>query len=69
MRYPFEEKEKTVMANQDQKKSPARESAERERKRKHEEEDNLEEGLEDTFPASDPVSATQPKKHKTNGER
>ena len=29
----------------------------------------LDEALEDTFPASDPVSATQPKKHKTNGER
>jgi hypothetical protein len=39
--------------------SPAVRSYEREKRRK-EDEDELEEGLEDTFPASDPVSVTQP---------
>jgi hypothetical protein len=43
------------------KKSPAVRSYEKEKHRK-EKEDELEEGLEDTFPASDPVSVTQPSK-------
>ena len=46
----------------DTKKSPAVKSLEREKRRqKHEadvREEELEEGLEDTFPASDPVSVT-----------
>ena len=46
----------------DEKKSPAVKSLEREKRRqKHEadvREEELEEGLEDTFPASDPVSVT-----------
>jgi hypothetical protein len=41
------------------KKSSAVRSYEKEKRRK-EDEDELEEGLEDTFPASDPVSVTQP---------
>jgi|EndMetStandDraft_9_1072997.scaffolds.fasta_scaffold2404990_1 hypothetical protein len=49
-------------------KSPAVESIEREREHAgqiaHAVEDELEEGLEDTFPASDPVSAVS-----TGGER
>ena len=42
-----------------EKKSPAVKSLEEER-RHPASEDELEEGLEDTFPASDPVSATEP---------
>ena len=46
----------------EKKKSPAVKSLEREKRRqKHEadvREEELEEGLEDTFPASDPVSVT-----------
>jgi len=45
----------------------AREAQERDRRRKEREEkrkrtldDNLERGLEETFPASDPVAVTQP---------
>lgn len=41
------------------KKSAAVRSYEKEKRRK-ENEDELDEGLEDTFPASDPVSVTQP---------
>jgi hypothetical protein len=41
------------------KKSAAVRSYEKEKRRKENEEE-LEEGLEDTFPASDPVSVTQP---------
>jgi len=42
------------------KKSPAVRSLERERRRraKKDKEEQLDEGLEDTFPASDPVSVT-----------
>jgi hypothetical protein len=40
-------------------KSAAVRSYEKEKRRK-ENEDELDEGLEDTFPASDPVSVTQP---------
>ncbi|MGN6468776.1 MAG: hypothetical protein ACTHLC_04245 [Rhizobiaceae bacterium] len=43
------------------KKSPAVRSYEKEKRRKEDQEE-LEEGLEDTFPASDPVSVTQPSK-------
>ncbi|MDN5926262.1 MAG: hypothetical protein L0I29_04225 [Hyphomicrobiales bacterium] len=43
------------------KKSAAVRSYEKE-KRLKENEDELDEGLEDTFPASDPVSVTQPSK-------
>ena len=43
-----------------ERKSPAVRSLEREEKRKPSPEDELEEGLEDTFPASDPVSVTEP---------
>jgi hypothetical protein len=43
------------------KKSAAVRSYEKEKRRKENEEE-LEEGLEDTFPASDPVSVTQPSK-------
>jgi hypothetical protein len=43
------------------KKSAAVRSYEKEKRRK-ENEDELDEGLEDTFPASDPVSVTQPSK-------
>jgi hypothetical protein len=42
------------------KKSPAVRSLEKEERKKAEHEDELEEGLEDTFPASDPVSVTEP---------
>jgi hypothetical protein len=56
------------MNDSEKTKNPAKESLEDERKRQ-ETDDNLEEGLEDTFPASDPVSATQPKKHKGNGDK
>jgi hypothetical protein len=42
------------------KKSPAVRSLEKEERRKAGREDELEEGLEDTFPASDPVSVTEP---------
>jgi hypothetical protein len=41
------------------KKSAAVRSYEKEKRRKEDEEE-LDEGLEDTFPASDPVSVTQP---------
>lgn len=41
------------------------ESAEHAQKADKEMHSKLEKGLEDTFPASDPVSATQPKKSKT----
>ena len=41
------------------KKSDAVRSYEKEKRRKEDQEE-LEEGLEDTFPASDPVSVTQP---------
>ncbi len=41
------------------KESPAVRSYEKEKRRKENEEE-LEEGLEDTFPASDPVSVTSP---------
>jgi hypothetical protein len=43
------------------KQSAAVRSYEKEKRRKENEEE-LEEGLEDTFPASDPVSVTQPSK-------
>lgn len=39
-------------------KSPAARSLEREKRKKDLLEEELEEGLEDTFPASDPVSVT-----------
>jgi hypothetical protein len=46
----------------DAKKSPAVKSLEREQRRQNQDadkrEEELEEGLEDTFPASDPVSVT-----------
>jgi hypothetical protein len=41
-------------------KSPAVRSLEQERRDDALKEEELEEGLEDTFPASDPVSVTQP---------
>jgi hypothetical protein len=41
-------------------KSPAVRSLERENRAKTSAEEELEEGLEDTFPASDPVSVTEP---------
>lgn len=41
-------------------KSPAVRSMEREKRDKALDEEQLEEGLEDTFPASDPVSVTSP---------
>lgn len=37
-------------------------SDEKMRHRKEREEESLEKGLEDTFPASDPVAVTQPRK-------
>jgi hypothetical protein len=40
-------------------KSAAVRSLEREQRRKADREEELEEGLEDTFPASDPVSVTE----------
>ena len=43
-------------------KSPAVRSLEKEERKKAGRKDELEEGLEDTFPASDPVSVTQPSK-------
>lgn len=46
-------------ADKPKKESPAVRSYEREKRRK-ENENELEEGLEDTFPASDPVSVTSP---------
>jgi hypothetical protein len=42
------------------KKSPAVRSLEKEERGKAGREDELDEGLEDTFPASDPVSVTEP---------
>ncbi|MCV0393940.1 MAG: hypothetical protein K5872_19740 [Rhizobiaceae bacterium] len=42
---------------------------ERERRKRQEEEDELEEGLEDTFPASDPVSPTSSTKSGGPGKR
>lgn len=42
------------------KKSPAVRSLEQEERNKARREEQLEEGLEDTFPASDPVSVTEP---------
>ncbi len=57
-------------------KSPAVRSMEREKRDKALDEEQLEEGLEDTFPASDPVSVTSPsipgeprKKPAKDGER
>ena len=41
-------------------KSPAVRSLEKEERQKVKRGDDLDEGLEDTFPASDPVSATEP---------
>jgi hypothetical protein len=41
-------------------KSSAVRSLEKEEREQAKRGDNLEEGLEDTFPASDPVSATEP---------
>ena len=41
-------------------KSPAVRSLEKEERKKARREDELDEGLEDTFPASDPVSVTEP---------
>ena len=48
-------------------KSPAVRSMEREKRDKALDEEQLEEGLEDTFPASDPVSVTS--STKTGGPR
>jgi hypothetical protein len=42
------------------KKSPAVRSLEKEERGKARREDELDEGLRDTFPASDPVSVTEP---------
>lgn len=42
------------------KKSPAVRSLEKEERQQARRADELEEGLEDTFPASDPVSVTEP---------
>jgi hypothetical protein len=42
------------------KKSPAVRSLEKEERHKSGRDDELKEGLEDTFPASDPVSVTDP---------
>lgn len=42
------------------KKSPAVCSLEKEERRRPRREEELDEGLEDTFPASDPVSVTEP---------
>jgi hypothetical protein len=42
------------------KKSPAVRSLEKEERGKARREEELDEGLEDTFPASDPVSVTEP---------
>lgn len=42
--------------------TPDSKSREREKKMERKRENSLEEGLEETFPASDPVSVTQPRK-------
>jgi hypothetical protein len=42
--------------------TPTSKSREREKKMERKREKSLEEGLEETFPASDPVSVTQPPK-------
>jgi hypothetical protein len=42
----------------DDKKSPAARSLEREQRKRRDKEEELDEGLEGTFPASDPVSPT-----------
>ena len=42
--------------------TPESKSREREKKMERKREKSLEEGLEETFPASDPVSVTQPPK-------
>lgn len=47
-------------AKSNTKKTPAVRSMEREQRSKALSEEELEEGLEDTFPASDPVSVTSP---------
>jgi hypothetical protein len=52
-------KKPDVSSEKSGKKSPAVRSYEKEKRRK-EDGDELEEGLEDTFPASDPVSVTVP---------
>lgn len=49
----------TVRKSPGRSKSPAVKSLEKER-REEPDEDELEEALEETFPASDPVSATSP---------
>ena len=51
--------EKSGVSEKSGKKSAAVRSYEKE-KRLQENEDELDEGLEDTFPASDPVAVTQP---------
>lgn len=43
-----------------EKKSSAVRSLEKEERKKARHEEDLDEGLEDTFPASDPVSVTEP---------
>jgi len=48
----------TPSPNAGAKKSPAVRSLEREQRRQKDKEEELDEGLEDTFPASDPVSVT-----------
>jgi hypothetical protein len=48
----------TPSPNTRAKKSPAVRSLEREQRRQKDKEEELDEGLEDTFPASDPVSVT-----------
>lgn len=45
-----------------EKRSPAAKSLERERRSQKERQDALDEGLEETFPASDPASATNSSK-------
>jgi hypothetical protein len=43
--------------------TPASKIRDREKKLERERENSLEKGLEDTFPASDPVAVTQPPKN------
>jgi len=51
---------KSTPAKSTSTKSSAVRSLEKEEREQAKRGDNLEEGLEDTFPASDPVSATEP---------
>jgi hypothetical protein len=65
---PLPPRKETNM-NTDAKMRPTPESKVRRRKEKEQKrlEKSLEQGLEDTFPASDPVAVTQPPKSRTEG--